>query len=285
MDSALHEIPLAVFTTLAPIGAGAFIALFIAFASNRIDDAKLKVLDKLTVIPLLVAFVGLVASFAHLTQPLNALNVANTLGATPMANEITAFGVFMVAAAVYWIWALTGSMGYSVRKGFTGVLAVLALVFSLAVGAAYMLPTIPTWNNAFTPASIVGFCLFGGSLLGLLVLQLADSADAALSGSGENRLFAMLALGFVISLVSVIGLFAIGSTAVSPVIDVAANTGSLVWAFVLFIVFSVIVFGIGFFSVKLLPSVPVLVVALVLLAIAVFLARLVFYGMQIGIAL
>ena len=114
---------------------------------------------------------------------------------------------------------------------------------------------------------------------------MADSADAALSGSGENRLFAMLALGFVISLVSVIGLFAIGSTAVSPVVDVTANTGSLIWAFVLFIVFSVIVFGIGFFSVKLLPSVPVLVVALVLLAVAVFLARLVFYGMQIGIAL
>ncbi len=65
----------------------------------------------------------------------------------------------------------------------------------------------------------------------------------------------------------------------------AANTGSLVWAFVLFIVFSVVVFGIGFFSVKLMPSVPALAVALVLLAIGIFLARLVFYGMQIGIGL
>ncbi len=285
MDSALHEIPLAVFTTLAPIGAGAFIALFIAFASNRIDDVKLKLIDRLTVVPLLVAFIGLVASFAHITQPLHVLNVANTIGSTPMANEITAFGVFMVAAAVYWIWALTGKMSYSVRKGFTGVLAVLALVFAVAVGAAYLLPTVPTWNTAFTPASIVGFCLFGGSLLGLLVLQLADSADDALAGAGENRLFALLAIGFVVSLVSVIGLFVIGSTAVSPVVNVAANTGSLVWAFVLFIVFSVVVFGIGLFSVKLMPSVPALVFALVLLAIGIFLARLVFYGMQIGIGL
>ena len=285
METALHEIPLAVFTTLAPMGAGAFIALFIAFASNQIDEAKLKVLDKLTVIPLLVAFVGLLASFAHLTQPLNAINVANTIGFTPMANEITAFGVFMVAAAVYWIWALTGKMSYQIRKGFTGVLAVLAVVFSLTVGAAYLLPTIPTWNNAFTPASILGFCLFGGSLLALLVLQLSECADNALSGAGENRFFALFAIGFVLALVGVVGLWAIGSTAASPVVDVAANASSLLVAFVVFIVLSVIVFAVGFFSIKLMPSTPVLIVALVLLAVAIFLARLVFYGMQIGIAL
>lgn len=285
METALHEIPLAVFTTLAPMGAGAFIALFIAFASNQIDEAKLKVLDKLTVIPLLVAFVGLLASFAHLTQPLNAINVANTIGFTPMANEITAFGVFMVAAAVYWIWALTGKMSYQTRKGFTGVLAVLAVVFSLTVGAAYLLPTIPTWNNAFTPASILGFCLFGGSLLALLVLQLSECADNALSGAGENRFFALFAIGFVLALVGVVGLWAIGSTAASPVVDVAANASSLLVAFVVFIVLSVIVFAVGFFSIKLMPSTPVLIVALVLLAVAIFLARLVFYGMQIGIAL
>lgn len=285
METALHEIPLAVFTTLAPMGAGAFIALFIAFASNCVDEAKLKVLDKLTVIPLLVAFVGLLASFAHLTQPLNAINVANTIGSTPMANEITAFGVFMVAAAVYWIWALTGKMSYQVRKGFTGVLAVLAVVFALAVGAAYLLPTIPTWNNAFTPVSILGFCLFGGSLLGLLVLQLSECADNALSGVGENRFFALFVVGFVLALVGVVGLWAIGSTAVSPVVDVAANASSLLAPFVVFIVLSIIVFAAGFFSIKLMPSAPVLIVALVLLAIAIFLARLVFYGMQIGIAL
>ena len=285
MESALHEIPLAVFTTLAPMGSGAFIALFIAFMSNQFDEAKLKLLDKLTVIPLLVAFAGLLASFAHLTQPLNAINVANTIGATPMANEITAFGVFMAAAAVYWIWALTGKMSYSMRKGFTGVLTDLAVLFALAVGAAYLLPTIPAWNSALTPVSILGFCLFGGSLLGLLVLQLAGCADNALSGVGENRLFAMLVVGFLAALVGVVGLWVIGSTATSPVVDVAANASSLLVPFVVFIILSVIVFALGFFSVKLMPTAPVLIAALVLLAVAVFLARLTFYGMQIGIAL
>ncbi len=285
MEQALHEIPLAVFTTLAPIGAGAFIALALAFANATFEEAKLKVLDKLTIIPLLFAFVGLVASFAHLTQPMNAINVANTLFASPMANEILAFGVFMVVAAVYWIWALTGKMSYGVRKGMSIVLAVLALVFAVAVGGAYLIDTIPTWNNAFTPISIVGFTLFGGSVLGLLVLQLAGCADDALSGKGEGWFFAVLAAGFVVALVGVIGLFAIGATATSAVVNVGANTGSLVWAFVLFIVLSVIVFGLGFFCVKLMPSSTLLIVGVVLVAIAVFLARLVFYGMQIGIGL
>ncbi len=285
MEQALHEIPLAVFTTLAPIGAGAFIALALAFANATFEEAKLKVLDKLTIIPLLFAFVGLVASFAHLTQPMNAINVANTLFASPMANEILAFGVFMVVAAVYWIWALTGKMSYGVRKGMSIVLAVLALVFAVAVGGAYLIDTIPTWNNAFTPISIVGFTLFGGSVLGLLVLQLAGCADDALSGKGEGWFFAVLTAGFVVALVGVIGLFAIGATATSAVVNVGANTGSLVWAFVLFIVLSVIVFGLGFFCVKLMPSSTLLIVGVVLVAIAVFLARLVFYGMQIGIGL
>lgn len=285
MQEALNEIPLAIFTTLAPMGAGAFIMLAFAFANAAYDEAKLKLLDKLTVIPLLVAFVGLCASFAHLTQPMNALNVALTIGATPMANEITAFGVFMCLAAIYWIWALTGKMSYSLRRGYSCVLAVLAVVVALFVGAAYLLPTVPSWNNPFTPTAIVGFCLFGGTLLGLLVLNLAGCADGALSGKGENRVLGLFSLGFVLALVGVIGLFVIGSTAVSPVMNIAANTASLIAPFVVFIVLSVIVYAVGFFCIKLMPFNGALIVALVLLAIGAFCARLVFYGMQIGIAL
>lgn len=285
MSEALQEIPLAVFTTLAPIGAGAFIALALAFANSVIDEAKLKVLDKLTFVPLLFAFVGLVASFAHLTQPLNAFNVAYTLFESPMAIEIMAFGIFMVAAVVYWIWALTGKMKYSVRKSFGAVLAVLAAIFACAVGQAYLLDTVPTWNNPFTIISLLGFLQFGGVVLGLLVMQLAGCAEQALSGKGEEWQFAFLVSGFLFSLVGVIGLFVMGATAQSAVVDVAANTGTLVWAFVLFIVLSVIVFALGSFCVKLMPSSAVLVAAVVVVAIAVFLARLVFYGMQIGIGL
>lgn len=285
MEEALHEIPLAIFTTLAPIGAGAFITLAVAFCTQRIDDAKLKAIDKFTIIPILVAGVGMLASFAHLTQPLNALNVANTLGETPMANEITAFGTFLLIAFAYWLCGISGKMNYGTRKVFSICVAVLALVFAVSVGMAYMLETIPTWNNIWTPLSIIGFCVFGGSFLGLLVLQLADAADDALRGSGENTQLGVFSVGAVLALVAVIALFVTGATAVSPLVDVAANTGTLIAPFVFFIILAVVAYGVGFFSIKLMPTTIGLTVGLVLVIIAVFLARLVFYGMQIGVAL
>lgn len=285
MDMALHELPLAIFTTLAPLGAGAFVTLALVFFTKKFSAEEYKKIDILTIVPLLFCLVGLIASFMHLASPMNALNVASTIGSTPLANEITAFGIFCIVAAIYWIVALTGKLTFEARKASSIVVAVLGVIFAIFVGLAYMLPTVVTWNTPLSPVMMIGFFLFGGTLLGMLVLSLATRGNITLSNGEEKAVFWTFTLGALIALVGVIAFFAMASTTTSVFFNVAALSGSLIPCFVFFIVLSVIAYGMGFFAIKLYPSALLLGIAIVLVVIAIFLARLCFYGLQIGIAL
>ena len=66
MEAAFAELPLALFTTLAPMGAGAFIALALAFFTTTFTDDQVKKIDRMTLIPFVVVLVGFAASFFHL---------------------------------------------------------------------------------------------------------------------------------------------------------------------------------------------------------------------------
>ena len=283
MEMALHELPLALFTAIAPIGAGAFVALFVAFLKGTFTDAQLKAIDKYTIVPLLVALVGVLCSVAHLTNSGNALNVLNTLGKTPLANEMTAFGVFVGLACLYWIIGVAGGLK---NRGFrllcSGIVAVAALVFAVFVGLAYALPTQPVWNTLWTPIQILGIELFGGMVAGMIVIIMAG-ADKGVEDGADNTLAGISIFGFVVACVATCAIWYLGSVAGSPVIDVAANAGSLIVFLVLFIVFGLIGAACAFFTAK-IGSLSLLGWAsLVVIILACFFARLVFYGMQIGI--
>lgn len=285
MGAALQDLPLAIFSTLAPIGAGAFIALFIAFLKRDYTPEELKKVDTFTIVPILVALVGLCASFAHLASPGNAMGVASTVGATPLANEITVFGIFMILAVIYWICGMAGGLRGSGRKVFSGILAVGAVCAACAIGGAYLLPTIPVWNTLFTPISILGFALSGGAVLGMLVLALAGVADKTTEAGAAKPLMGMFCLGTFLALVGVIAIWIIGANTASAVLQIGAATTSLIWAFVLFIILSVIACIPAFDAIMLSASRANTAVAVVLVVVAVFLARLCFYGMQFGIGL
>ncbi|MGI6591147.1 MAG: dimethyl sulfoxide reductase anchor subunit family protein [Eggerthellaceae bacterium] len=285
MEAALQDLPLAIFSTLAPIGAGAFIALFIAFLKRDYTSAELKKVDTFTIIPILVAVIGLCASFAHLTNPGNAMNVASTVGSTPLANEIAVFGVFMILAVVYWICGMAGCLSGKGHKVFTGILAVGAVCVACAIGGAYLLPTIPVWNTIFTPISILGFALSGGALLGMLVLAFAGVADKTTESGAAKPMMGMFCFGVLLSLVGVIAIWVIGANTTSAVLQISAATSSLIWAFVLFIILMIVSCIPALDSIMLSASRVNTAVGVTLVIVAVFLARLCFYGMQFGIGL
>ena len=283
MEMALHELPLALFTAIAPIGAGAFIALFIAFLKGNFTDDKLKAVDNYTIIPIIVALVGMACSVPHLTNAGNAMNVLNTIGSSPLANEMTAFGVFLVLACLYWIIGVAGGLK---NRGFrllcSGIVALAALVFAVFVGFAYALPTQPVWNTLWTPVQILGLELFGGMVAGMIVL-IAANADGGVEDGADNVLAGVAIFGFVLACLATCVIWYMGSVAVSPVVDVAANAGSLIVFLVLFIIFGIIGAACAFFTAK-IGSLQLLGWAsLIVIILAAFFARLVFYGMQIGI--
>ena len=200
MEAAFAELPLALFTTLAPMGAGAFIALALAFFTTTFTDDQVKKIDRMTLIPFVVVLVGFAASFFHLASPLHAAGVFAGIGSSPLSNEILVGSLFVVLALVYVILALAGKLSGGARKGFVAVVAVAAAVFACFTGMAYMMETIASWNSPLVVVQLLGFALLGGMPLGTLVLGLAGALPDALKGSFKTAGIVVAAAGAVLAI-------------------------------------------------------------------------------------
>lgn len=288
MEAAFAEMPLALFSTLAPMGAGAFLILAVAFSTSKPDADALRRIDRLTAIPVALVIVGFIAAFFHLANPLNAFGVFADLGASPLSNELAAGCLFAAAMLVYWIWAVTGKMPAGARRGLVWVTAVLGLVFAWFTGMAYMIDTIPSWNTIAGPVQMLGFALLGGAAVGVLVLSLAGRGGALKSGSLKTAVIAVLVAGLVLG----IGGFAVQAMAASSLENPLYSGADLVANAMMVIVCGIIcLVGTGVcdtFAVRGAGTgtlVGASVGAAVLAVVGILLMRMAFYAMQISIGI
>lgn len=285
MEAAFAELPLALFTTLAPMGAGAFIALALAFFTTTFTDDQVKKIDRMTLIPLVVVLVGFAASFFHLASPLHAAGVFAGIGSSPLSNEILVGSLFVVLALVYVILALAGKLSGAARKGLVAVVAVAAAVFACFTGMAYMMETIASWNSPLVVVQLLGFALLGGMPLGTLVLGLAGTLPDALKGSFKTAGIVVAAAGAVLAIggfcVQVMGVGGMENALVSGADLVADVTIYLAVA-----VASLVLAAAGTLA-ALLGKSPVAMAGFgaVMAVIGIFVARLVFYAVQLSVGL
>ncbi len=284
MEQAMAELPLIFFTTLAPIGSGAFIVFAMAFFTMRFSDEQMKKLDRLTVIPLVVLAVGFGASFLHLATPAHAMNVFTNLGSSPLSNEIFVGVVFFALAGIYWIVALSGKLSLNARKGFIAVVAIAAIVFSCFIGAAYMMDTIPSWDTPYSILEVVGFCLLGGSLLGMLVLGLAGCLDGAQRGF-RKIVFAIALLGTLLMVCSLVAHFTMVGSLSNSLVDGTSVTAEVTSYLVCSVVLAIVALGFEGGALLKGTSTSLMAIGLVLAAVAIFIARIVFYAMQMSVGL
>ena len=281
----MAELPLALFTTLAPIGAGAFIALAVAFFTTKFSDEQLKKIDRMTTIPVAVLVAGFICAFFHLANPMHAFGVFAGVGSSPLSNELVAGVVFAVLAIVYWIVALAGKLGEGARKGFAAVVAVVAVVFACFTGAAYMMDTIASWNTPMVPVAMLGFSLLGGVCLGVLVLALAGALEDAAKGGFKMAALAVLVIGLVLGvaglLVQVMGVSGMSNALVDGADLVAAATAPL-WIGVVCMVVAAVA---AFMALRNAKSAALAAAAPVLAVVGVFAARLAFYAVQLSVGL
>ena len=279
------ELPLALFTTLAPIGAGAFIALAVAFFTTKFSDEQLKKIDRMTTIPVVVLVAGFICAFFHLASPMHAFGVFAGLGASPLSNELLAGVVFAVLAIVYWIVALAGKLGEGARKGFAAVVAVMAVVFACFTGAAYMMETIASWNTPMVPIAVLGFSLLGGVCLGVLVLALSGALEDAAKGGFKMAALAVLIVGLVLGvaglLVQVMSVSGMGNALVDGA-DLVAAASAPMWIGVVCMVVAAVA---AFMSLRNSKSTALAAAAPVLAVVGVFAARLAFYAVQLSVGL
>ena len=281
----MAELPLTLFTTLAPIGAGAFIALAVAFFTTKFSDEQLKKIDRMTTIPVVVLVAGFICAFFHLASPMHAFGVFAGLGASPLSNELLAGVVFAVLAIVYWIVALAGKLGEGARKGFAAVVAVMAIVFACFTGAAYMMETIVSWNTPMVPVAVLGFSLLGGVCLGVLVLALSGALEDAAKGGFKMAALAVLVVGLVLGvaglLVQVMSVSGMGNALVDGA-DLVAAASAPMW---IGVVCMVVAAAAVFMSLRSSKSTALAAAAPVLAIVGVFAARLAFYAAQLSVGL
>lgn len=281
----MAELPLALFTTLAPIGAGAFIALAVAFFTTKFSDEQLKKIDRMTTIPVVVLVAGFICAFFHLASPMHAFGVFAGLGASPLSNELLAGVVFAVLAIVYWIVALAGKLGEGARKGFAAVVAVTAVVFACFTGAAYMMETIASWNTPMVPVAVLGFSLLGGVSLGVLVLALSGALEDAAKGGFKMAAPVVLVIGLVLGvaglLVQVMSVSGMGNALVDGA-DLVAAASAPMW---IGVVCMVVAAASAFMALRNSKSTALAAAAPVLAIVGVFAARLAFYAVQLSVGL
>ena len=281
----MAELPLALFTTLAPIGAGAFIALAVAFFTTKFSDEQLKKIDRMTTIPVVVLVAGFICAFFHLASPMHAFGVFAGLGASPLSNELLAGVVFAVLAIVYWIVALAGKLGEGARKGFAAVVAVMAIVFACFTGAAYMMETIASWNTPMVPVAVLGFSLLGGVSLGVLVLAMSGALEDAAKGGFKMAALVLLVIGLVLGvaglLVQVMSVSGMGNALVDGA-DLVAAASAPMW---IGVVCMVVAAAAAFMALRNSRSTALAAAAPVLAIVGVFAARLAFYAVQLSVGL
>ena len=281
METAFAELPLALFTTLAPIGANAFIVLFIAAFAGKLNEDQLKKLDKFSVIPAVVVLVGFIASIFHMANPAGAIGVLSHIGTSPLSNEICAGIVFVIVMAVYVIMALAGKLGEGARKGLLAAVSVLAIVFTIFCGMAYMMATIISWNTPFTIIQVLGFGLVGGSALGSLTLALAGVLEDTLKAA-RIAVIAVAVIGAVLAALGLIGMIVnVGSMTNGTTTGAALTSGVTMYAAcsVICVLASAIVVALQ----KGTTALPA--IATVLAVIGVFVGRLVFYALQMSVGI
>ena len=281
----MAELPLALFTTLAPVGAGAFIALAVAFFTTKFSDEQLKKIDRMTTIPVVVLVAGFICAFFHLASPMHAFGVFAGVGASPLSNELLAGVVFAVLAIVYWIVALAGKLGEGARKGFAAVVAVMAIVFACFTGAAYMMETIASWNTPMVPVAVLGFSLLGGICLGVLALALSGALEDAAKGGFKMAALAVLIVGLVLGvaglLVQVMSVSGMGNALVDGA-DLVAGATAPMWVGVICLVVAA---AAAFAALRNTKSAVLAAVAPVVALVGVFACRMAFYAVQLSVGL
>lgn len=178
-ETALGEITLVLFTTLAPSGVFALMIMSAALMRGGLDGALRRRLDQFLCIPLMVSMVGLVASATHLGNPANALYVFMGVGRSPLSTEVFCAVVFLMLAGVYWLYSFAQKPRVGLQRVWSGAIVVAGAVFITAIAFAYDAETIVSWNTVYVPLNLWLNALVGGPLVALLGFRAAQAEFAA----------------------------------------------------------------------------------------------------------
>ncbi|QIL86893.1 dimethyl sulfoxide reductase anchor subunit (plasmid) [Vibrio sp. HDW18] len=184
-----HEYSLIFFTVLAQTAVGGYLlvsahALVMKFDAQQLYRYRLPMFVLWAIMGL-----GFLFSTTHLGSPLRALNAFNKIGSAWLSNEVLFGAAFFAVGGLQWLLSALKKGGMVIQKLLMIVAMVLGILFMYSMIKVYMINTVPTWFNAYTPLSFVMTILLAGLLLGQWILVSAKDSRFSL-----DRNIVMLAI-------------------------------------------------------------------------------------------
>lgn len=178
METALNEITLVLFTTIAPAGLVGYAVMALYTVTVR-DRTRAEAASRYLVVPLVLVITGLIASATHLGTPANALYVLSGVGRSPLANEVVAVVAFLVAGGAWWMVSFRDDVSERLRRVAVTVVLVAAVVALYFISVAYSIPWVPTWALPTVPVTLWLGALVSGVPVGLFGLAAAGQTPGA----------------------------------------------------------------------------------------------------------
>lgn len=187
------------FTLLSQLSVGLVLALgFMYFMPQSLfaDFTTGFSLRSPELIILILIVVATLLSLLHLGSPLHSYNSLNNLQGSWISREILMLSMFGLGMLLFmlsrtFIWAESITQIFLVFSMISGILLILAM------SGIYMIPTVPSWNNFYTPVNFIGSAFLLGSI-GMVVFMM-------LSGNAEmNQKFLSQIIVFMLVVVAVL---------------------------------------------------------------------------------
>lgn len=148
------------------------------------------------------------AAFAHLGQPLRALNVLHNLG-SPLARETLATCLTGVLAALYAAHLWSGLVP-AARRGVAGVGLAGTVLSAFMLGVTYMVPARPMWNTWLVPLTLVASSIPVGLLAMVVVSSVVPPARGEPDRAPVLRQLARWTLGALVAYAALAALYLLG---------------------------------------------------------------------------
>ncbi|PTP88457.1 dimethyl sulfoxide reductase anchor subunit family protein [Vibrio splendidus] len=171
-----HEWSLIFFTVLAQTAVGGYLMIGARALVLGHDEEKLNSYKVPMFILWALMGLGFMFSTTHLGSPLRAFNAFNQLGSAWLSNEVFFGAAFFAVGGLQWLLSVLKKGGVAIQKALMVGAMVLGVIFMYAMINVYMINTVPTWDNIYTPLSFIMTMVVGGLLLSQFVIVFANDS-------------------------------------------------------------------------------------------------------------
>ena len=273
-----HEWSLIFFTVLAQTAVGGYLLVSARALAKGYDAEKIHSYKVPMFFLWAIMGIGFLFSTTHLGSPLRAFNAFNMLGSAWLSNEVFFGAAFFAVGGLQWLLSVLKIGGAGVQKLLMLVAMALGVIFMYSMISVYMIDTVPTWNNIYTPMSFVMTMVVTGLLFSQWVIVFAN--DSRFTVDRNIAILAVIAIG--ISLLATVGKMTLIGDIQSSVVKASELVDGL--GFYLILQVALLVFGLLIWIMPLINKASVnpinLGVALVLIWISELIGRGLFYSLH-----